>query len=174
MRMAALFAIGLVLILVQENFYRLVGPLGLHGWKPSLVLPLVVFLGVHEPSMAKGSTLAFLLGHSLDLLASAPLWLFTFVFVALWWLARIAGVRLTAQTTPTQMAFAFGFSLVQSIFVLVLLVIFGADPQRPLEIASIALPHAVATAIVAPVIFKLAERLHQGPVAIPRDAEGES
>jgi cell shape-determining protein MreD len=116
--------------------------------------------------------LAFAIGHALDLLATAPLWLFSFIYVALWWLARIAGVRLTAQTVPTQMAFAFGFSLIQSMIVLVLLVIFGPDPQRPLEIASVVFPHAVATAVVAPLVFRLAERLHQGTMNVPRPAEG--
>ena len=38
---------------------------------------------------------------STDLLAGAPIGLFTFVSVAVWWLARVAGVRLTAQTWLT-------------------------------------------------------------------------
>ena len=38
--------------------------------------------------MARGALLAFVLGHALDLIASAPLWLFTFASVAVWWLAR--------------------------------------------------------------------------------------
>lgn len=171
MRNAAFLAIALVLILLQENMYWLLGPLDVHGWKPSLVLPLVVFLGVHEPSMARGAALAFAIGHALDLLATAPLWLFSFTYVALWWLARIAGVRLTAQTVLTQMAFAFGLSLVQSVTVLVLLVIFGADPQRPVEISTVVLPNAVATALAAPLVFRLAERLHQGTLTAPRPAE---
>lgn len=172
MRNAAFLAIGLILILVQDSIYRLIGPLGLHGWTPSLVLPLVVFLGVHEPSMARGAVLAFVLGHALDLFASAPLWLFTFVYVALWWLARVAGVRLTAQTIPTQMALTLGFSVVQSLFILVLLVIFGSDPQRPVELATLVVPHAVSTALVSPLLFRVADRLQQSTATLPRSAEG--
>jgi rod shape-determining protein MreD len=171
MRNAAFLAFALALTLLQANMHRLVGPLGLHGWTPSAVLPLVIFLGVHEPSMARGAILAFVIGHALDLFASAPVGLFTFVYVALWWLARVVGVRLTAQTVPTQMAFAFGFSLVQSLVILVLLVVFGADPQRPVELSTVVIPHSTATALLAPFVFRVAERLHQAAAAAPRSAE---
>src|SRR5258706_16328320 len=120
MRNAAFLAVALLLLLVQANMHRFVGFVGLHGWTPSLLLPLAIFLGVHEPSMARGASLSFVLGHALDLFASAPIGLFRFVYVASWWLARIAGVRLTTQTLPTQMALAFGFALIQSLIILVL------------------------------------------------------
>jgi rod shape-determining protein MreD len=171
MRNAAFLAFALALLLFQANVHRVLGPLHLRGFSPSAVLPLVIFLGVHEPSMARGAVLAFVIGHSLDLFASAPLWLFTFVYVALWWLARIAGVRLTAQTVPTQMALAFGFSLVQSLVVLVLLVVFGADPLRPVELATVIVPHSTATALLAPLVFRIAERLHQTAQAAPRSGD---
>lgn len=171
MRTAVFLAVALVFMLVQASASGLVGLTGLHGWMPSLVLPLVVFIGVHELSMARGAFLAFVIGHVLDLLGSSPVWLFTFTYVALWWLARVAGVRLTAQTVPTQMALALGFSLAQSLFVLVILVIFGTDPQRPMEIASVVMPHAVSTAIVSPFVFKISEKLYQSTAAAPRPAE---
>lgn len=171
MRNAAFLAFALALTLFQANIHRLLGPLGLHGFTPSAVLALVIFLGVHEPSMARGAILAFVIGHAQDLFASAPVGLFTFVYVGLWWLARIAGVRLTAQTVPTQMALAFGFALVQSLVVLVLLVVFGADPLRPVELATVIVPNATATALVAPFVFRVAERLHQTAAAAPRSGE---
>jgi rod shape-determining protein MreD len=171
MRNAALLAFALALTLVQANVHRLVGPTRLVGWTPSAALPLVVFLGVHEPSMVRGAVLAFVIGHAQDLFASAPIGLFTFVYVALWWLARVAGVRFAAQTVPTQMALAFGFALIQSLVVLVLLVVFGADPQRPRELAAIVLPNATATALVAPVVFRIAERLHTLTQTSPHGAE---
>jgi rod shape-determining protein MreD len=171
MRSAAFLAIGVLLIVVQGNLYPLLGYFGLHGATPNLVLPLIIFLGVHETSMARGSLLAFALGYATDLLASAPIGLFALMAVALWWLARIAGVRLTAQTWWTKAALSFGFSLVESVLVLVLLAIFGSDPQRPLEIASVALPHASSTALCSMFIFPLAQRIHQGAV-VSRAFEG--
>jgi rod shape-determining protein MreD len=171
MRSAAFLAVGVLLIIAQGNLYPLLGYLGLHGATPSFVLPLLIFLGVHETSMARGSLLAFALGYATDLLASAPIGLFSLMAVAVWWLGRVAGVRLTAQTWWTKVALAFGFSLVESVLVLVLLAIFGSDPQRPLEIASVALPHASSTALCSLLIFPLAQRIHQG-AALSRRFEG--
>jgi rod shape-determining protein MreD len=162
MRSAAFVAIGILLILLQANAYRVLGPLGIHGATPSLVLPLVVYLGVHEPSMPRGASLAFVLGHALDLFASAPVFLFTFVYVAVWWLSRVAGVRLTAQTVLTRVSLAFGFALVEGALVLVLLAVFGSDTRRPLEMASVVLPRALSTALFAPAVFRIAQRLSPG------------
>jgi rod shape-determining protein MreD len=171
MRSAAFLAIGVLLIVVQGNLYPVLGYFGLHGATPNLVLPLIIFLGVHETSMARGSLLAFALGYATDLLAAAPIGLFSLMAVAIWWLGRIAGVRLTAQTWWTKAALVFGFSLVESVLVLVLLAIFGSDPQRPLEIASVALPHATSTALCSLLIFPLAQRIHHG-AALSRVFEG--
>ena len=172
MRSAAFLVVGLLLIFAQGNLYPLVGSLGLHGATPSFVLPLLIFLGVHEPSTARGALLAFALGYATDLLASAPIGLFALTGVAIWWLARTAGVRLSAQTWWTKAALSFGFSLVESVLVLVLLAIFGSDPQRPLEIASVALPHATSTALCSLFIFPLAQKLHQGSTPSSRSFEG--
>ena len=168
MRNLGFFAVAAFLILVQSNLYRVIGPLGtllghsLHGATPSLALPLVIFLGVHEHSMPRGAGLSFAIGYAQDLLGAAPIGLFTFVYVMIWWLSRVAGVRLTAQTVLTRMSLAFIFALVQSAVILVLLAVFGSDNRRPLEIATIVLPHAAATALCAPLLFRLAQRLRQG------------
>jgi rod shape-determining protein MreD len=169
MKNLGFFAVAALLILVQSNLFRLIGPLGalfgthyVHGITPSLALPLVIFLGVHEPSMPRGAALSFAIGYAQDLLGAAPIGLFTFVYVLIWWLSRVAGVRLTAQTVLTRMSLAFIFALVQSAVILVLLAVFGNDNRRPLEVATIVLPHAAATACCAPLLFRLAQRLRQG------------
>lgn len=179
MRNVGFFAIAALLILVQSNLYRLIGPLGalfgthyIHGITPSLVLPLVIFLGVHEPSMPRGAALSFAIGYAQDLLGAAPIGLFTFVYVMIWWLSRVAGVRLTAQTMLTRMTLAFVFSLVQTAVILVLLAVFGSDNRRPLELATIVLPHAFATALCAPLLFRLAQRLRQGGTPARAQPEG--
>lgn len=169
MRNVALVAFGVLLILIQGNAYRLLAMLEdllsgslaglLHGASPNLVLPIVVFLGVQEASMARGAILSFCLGYALDLLASAPIGLFSFTYVSVWWLARMAGVRLTAQTLLPQMSLAFVFALLEGLLVLVLLAVFGADTQRPLEMSTVVVPRAIATALFAPAVFRLAQRL---------------
>jgi rod shape-determining protein MreD len=172
MRNAAFLAIGVVLILVQANLYRVLGWMHFNGATPSLVLPLVIFLGVHEHSMARGALLAFALGYFLDLVASAPMWLFTFITVANWWLSRVAGVRLTAQTFITRMSLGFVFALIESAMVLILLAVFGSDTRRPLEIGNIVLPRAIATALFAPLVFRIAQRIHLSTQPAQGGAEG--
>jgi len=172
MRNAAFLAVGIVLILIQANLFRLLGWLHVNGATPSLLLPLVIFLGVHEHSMVRGALLCFALGYFLDVAASAPMWLFTFVTVAIWWLSRIAGVRLTAQTFITRMSLGFVFALIEAGIVLILLAVFGADTRRPLEIGRVVLPRAIATALFAPIVFHIAQRLHQSTQPVHGAAEG--
>lgn len=173
MRNAAVLAIGVALLLVQGNLFRVLGFVPVAGLTPNLVLPLVLFLGVHESSMARGALLSFALGYITDLFGSAPIGLFTFTSVAVWWLSRVAAVRLSAQTLPTQMVLAFLFALVESAIILTLLTIFGQDSQRPVEIARTVLPHAVSTAAFAPFVFRIAHKLHQGALA-PRPGEARA
>jgi rod shape-determining protein MreD len=172
MRNTAFLGIGILLLIVQANLHRVLGRLPIVGITPSLILPLIVFTGVHEYSVARGAALAFVLGYSLDLFAGAPVGLFTFVSVAVFVLSRAAGVRLAAQTMLTQLALAFGFALVQSITVLVLLAIFGKNPYSPRALLSLVLPHAIATALVSPIVFRIAERLHQATISVPRPEGG--
>src|SRR5690606_6973677 len=171
MRNAAYLAVGVLLVLVQSNLWHLLAPLSglevgglpvgswLQSATPNLVLPLIVYLGIHEHSMVRGALLAYGIGWALDLLGPAPMFLFRFTAVALWWLARIASGRLSAQTFMTRVPLAFAFSLIESAILLTLLAIFGTDNRRPLEMATVVLPRAVATALCAPFLFALAHRL---------------
>jgi len=183
MRNAGFLGLGILLILIQGNLHRLLGPLAhLMGWlwhrgdvaglTPSLLLPLIIFLGVHEHSMARGALLAFGFGYLTDLCSGAPIMLFTFISVLIWWLSRVLGVRLTAQTFLTRMSLAFVFALVEGGLVLMLLAIFGADNRRPLEILVAVVPHAVSTALFSPIVFRLARRLHQGTLSVQAAGEG--
>jgi rod shape-determining protein MreD len=167
MRSAAYLGVAVLLLLVQSNLFRLLGPLSTllgdrltHGATPSLLLPMVVFLGVYEPSMAKGAALSCAMGYAQDILATAPIGLFAFVHVAVWWLARVAGVRLTAQTWFTRASLGFAFALVQS----TVLAVFGSDNRRPVAMVSVVLANAVTTALLSPALFQLAQRLRQGGI----------
>ena len=172
MRNTAFLAIGIAMLVVQGNLFRLVERLGIGGMTPSLLLPLIVFMGVHEYSLARGAALAFTLGYLLDVFAAAPTGLFTFVTVATFVVSRAAGVRLAAQTLLTKLALAFVFALAQGVLVVVLTVIFGVDPARPRALAMIVLPHAFSTALFATLVFRLAERVHQATITVPRPGEG--
>lgn len=172
MRNALFLSTGLLLLIIQGNLHRLLGHVPLAGIMPNLILPLIVFMGVHEYSVVRGAALAFALGYALDMFAGAPVGLFTFITVAIFVLSRAAGVRLAAQTILTQLALAFGFALFESVTVLMLVAIFGRDPHSPRALLSLVLPHAAATAVVSPLVFRIAERLHQATITVPRPEGG--
>jgi rod shape-determining protein MreD len=127
---------------------------------PALVLPLILFMGVHEYSLARGAAVAFVLGYATDVVGIAPVGLYTFTYVASFLMARAAGVRLAAQTPGLQVVLVGAFAIVQSIMILVLLAIFGRDAWVPRSLYPLALPHAVATAAVAPIVFRACQAVH--------------
>jgi rod shape-determining protein MreD len=137
---------------------------------PALVLPLILFMGVHEYSLARGAAVAFVLGYATDVLGIAPVGLYTFTYVATFVLARAAGVRLAMQTTWMQVLLVGAFAVVQSTMTLVLLAIFGRDAWVPRSLYPLALPHAIATAAVSPIVFRISQAL-QAATAGSRRAE---
>jgi len=173
MRNTAFFLAGIALLVVQANLFRVLGHVNVPGLVPSLVLPLILFMGVHEYSFARGAAVAFVLGYATDIIGIAPVGLYTFTYVATFVLARGAGVRLAAATMLMQVVLAVAFTGLHSVMVLVLVAIFGRDAYVPRAIYPLALPHILATGAVAPLIFRIAERLHNATVASPRaDAGG--
>lgn len=200
MRNTAFVLLGFLLLVVQSNLFRalrlargllgsvvgavsgtpvegvtpLLDGLGALLATPNLLLPLLVFTGVHEYSLTRGTLLAFLLGYTLDVFAMAPVGLFTVVSVATFVMARVAGVRMAAQTVVTQVALAFVFAAAQGVLVFVLLAIFGRNPYGARALAGVLLPNAVATACVAPLVFWGAERLHRLTMTVqsPGNVEG--
>jgi rod shape-determining protein MreD len=57
------------------------------------------------------------------------------------------------------------------VLVIVLTAIFGNDPARPRALALLVAPFAISTAIFAPLVFSLAERVHLATVNVPRPGE---
>jgi len=186
-RNTAFFIAGVLLLLLQSNMFRIIRlALAALGWMfrsnhdltvpglvPSLVLPLILFMGVHEYSLVRGACVAFALGYLTDLVGVAPIGLYTSTYVAIYILARAAGVRLAAQTMLMQVGLALVFTLVHSVMILVLLAIFGRDAWVPRTLYPMALPHVLATGAVAPVVFRIAQRIHQATMSgSPKEAGG--
>ncbi len=161
MRNTGFFVTGIVLILIQANLFRFLLWTKIPGIVPSLTLPLIVFMGVHEYSLVRGAAVAFAIGYLCDIFAGTPVGLYTFTSVVVFVLARGAGVRLAAQTTWMQVLLAIGFAAAQSLLVLLLLAIFGRerDGWVPRSVYPFALPRILTTAFVAPLIFRLARRV---------------
>jgi rod shape-determining protein MreD len=175
MRNTAFLLFGLVLLLLQANSFRLLGPLEIPGLVPSLVLPLIVFMGVHDYSLARGAAVSFALGYITDLVGIAPVGLYTFSHVAIFVLARAASVRLAAQTLLMQVLLATVFAAIHAGIVLVLLAIFGRDAWVPRMLYPLAVPHVLVTGILAPLVFRLAARVHAATqTSIRAGAGGEA
>lgn len=173
MRNTAFFIAGFVLLIVQSNMFRLTAmvfrliawvfrvhhDISIPGLVPSLVLPLILFMGVHEYSLARGAGVAFALGYLSDLLGIAPIGLYTVTYVAIFVLARAVGIRLAAQTMLMQVGLALAFTLVHSVLVLILIAIFGKDTWVPRTIYPMMIPHVIATGLIAPIVFRIAQRI---------------
>lgn len=174
MRSAAYLLVGCALVLLQATVHRFFAGLenlidaswfsaALHGATPSLVLPFIVYQGIHEPSLARGASLSFALGWAVDIVGGGPAFLFRFTSVGVWWICRAVSTRVSAQSTMTRIPLAFSASLLESAMVLTLLAIFGSDNIRPMELSSIVLPRAISTALFAHFLFSLAHRLNLDP-----------
>ncbi len=170
MRNTAFLLAGMLLLLVQANLHRVTSHI-YPGILPSLVLPLILFMGVHEYSIARGAGVAFVLGYATDVVGIAPIGLFAFTFVATFVLARALGVRLAAQTVALQSLLTLAFALVHAVMVLVLLAIFGRDAYVPRALLPNVFVPALATAALAPLVFRLASRIH-GATQVKIDREG--
>lgn len=160
MRNSAFLILGFLLLVVQSQLHRLVDAIHPSAATPGMLLPLIVFMGVHEYSMARGAALSFVLGYLADVFSGGPLGLFTFITSATFLVARVAGVRLAAQTLLTKLGLALGFALLESVLVVVFTAIVGNDPHRARSSALLIPGHAVSTALLAPIVFHLAERVH--------------
>jgi rod shape-determining protein MreD len=148
MRYTAFLVLGLLLILLQGQTYFILGPLADRGFRPSLLVPLLVFLGVTETNLALGASVAFLLGWVLDIVGGAPIGLYTFASVATVALARIAGLRIVTQGGVARALLAGVFAAFGAGVVIVLL-----------AMLSRILPHALATAVFAPLVFRATARV---------------
>ena len=171
MRNSAFLALGFAVLIVQSILFRLLDLLHPALATPSLLLPLVVFMGVHEYSIGRGAALAFVLGYMLDVFVAGPLGLFTFISAAAFVVARFAGVRLAAQTLLTKIALAFVVALLDGVLVVVFTAIVGDDPFRARSTAVLIPAHAATTAAFAPFVFRLAERVHAATIASPLPPE---
>jgi rod shape-determining protein MreD len=169
MRYTAFLVLGIILLTLQGQVFLVTDPIanilpsGSFAWtlvtemRPSLLVPLLVFLGVTETNLALGAGVAFLLGYVLDVVAGAPIGLHAFTSVATVALARIAGLRIVTQGGWARALLAGAFAAFGAVVALVLLAIFGR-PYVPRALLRLVIPHALATAVVAPLVYRLAEK----------------
>jgi rod shape-determining protein MreD len=172
-RGGALVLLGFV-ILVLAGAVSTVFSLG--PFAPNLILPMVIFLGVApDVSIVRGVIVSFLLGYLLDLLTGNPMSLETFLCVATFLVARGAGLRLFLRGPAFQVGLTFLATLVAGGASLALRALFESQPPFAVHTATETLTTlvgpAVATALMAPFVFGLAQRV-DGMSAGRRDDAG--
>ncbi len=153
---------GLLLLILQSNAFRLTGLLHMDGFTPSLLLPVVVLLGVTEYPVVPGAAIAFVLGYATDLVGIAPIGLHTSSCVSIFLVARSAGARMAAHTWWSEAALAAGFTLLHDALELVLITIFGRDPFATRALFAAVGAHVAATAVAAPFVFRLVRPILHG------------
>jgi rod shape-determining protein MreD len=172
MRNAAVLLLGLGLLLLQTSLSTVFNP---HPFVPSLLLPVVVYLGVtHDVGLGRGTSLAFVLGYLLDSFTGSPIGLHTFVLVATFLLARGAGISLSMRGPLFETGLAFVFAVLAEGTILALRAIFErpapfASGDAGLVLISLTAP-AATTALLAPLVFQAVRRIDG--LLQPRRSEG--
>jgi len=185
MKNAVHLAFGLALLVAQAALATFVP---LHPFVPSLLLPIVIYLGVDpDVPLLRGAALAFVLGYFADEIAAVPTGLTTFVLVATFLATRGAGIRLAVRGAPFQIGLVFAISLVASGTMLALRAIFQPPAAFPLvmppagpigtivrafagegsrvgsgvAIASTMIASAITTGLCAPAVFAVVRRIER-------------
>lgn len=139
---------GLIFVLLQGMFRHLVGE-GVPV--PNLVLLLVVFLALHEGSLA-GAVLAFLLGLELDLASGVLVGPWAGACVASFGVLASVSQRIFIDSRFVAVLAAFACSIISS--VLYLFVVFEFKPAV-FTLAPFSLLEAMLNAALAPLCFGL-------------------
>lgn len=192
----ALFvALALALLLLSSSVSVLVP---MHPFVPSLLLPMVLYLGVTpDVSLVRGSALAFTLGILADEVTGAPLGLDTFIFVAAFLLTRVAGLRLLLRGVPFQIVATSGIAAIAAGAMLALCAIFEQPEAFPLlmppsgplgavaslvwgddeplvgravDIVTLVLATGLATGALSPLVYAAVRRVESVTVSARRGA----
>ncbi|GAB4208956.1 MAG: hypothetical protein OHK0013_27910 [Sandaracinaceae bacterium] len=157
-------ATALALLLAQSALSALVP---FHPFVPNVLLPMVLYLGVTpDVTLARGSTLAFVLGVLADELTGAPLGLDTFLFVAAFLLTRVAGLRLFLRGVPFQIAATTGIAIVASGAMLALCAIFEEPEAFPLTMPPAGIAGAIAEGLFGDELPMVGNAVHVGSVIV--------
>lgn len=142
MRNVLFVLLALGLLLLQSSVSSI---LPLHPFVPSLLLPMVLYLGVTpDVTLGRGAALAFTAGLLSDEMTGTPVGLTTFIFVATFLLTRVAGLRLFLRGVPFQIVATAGITVIAAGAMLALCAIFEQPEAFPLVMPPAGLLGALA------------------------------
>ena len=134
-------------------------------WDPltaDLTLPILLWMGLSDVPVSRGASSAFAIGYLVDLFSAGPQGLHALVSVVVYLASRTASLRLFSAGALFQMLLTFLASLFTSTTILFLRFIFDHSLENVGSMAVSVGVRGLATALVSPLIFRLARRV--GPV----------
>jgi rod shape-determining protein MreD len=152
MQSASIILLSFLLLVLQSTFAHIV------PWDmlvPSLSLPVVAYMGLHDFNSGRGAMISFVIGYLTDVFAGSPMGLHTLVAVAIFLFSRVAALRLFLQGWIFEIILTFLLALVSSMLILGIRALFDQDFGSLLIHLKIVTSRAVATAIIAPAVFKM-------------------
>ena len=158
-RAVALPAAAFALLVFESVAWRFI------PWDPltvDLTLPLLLWMGLSDVPVVRGAPSAFAIGYLIDLFSAGPQGLHAVVSVVVYLSSRTASLRLFSAGVAFQMLLTFLASLFTSGAILFLRFIFEHSLENMGAVTLSMAVRGVATALVSPLIFKLARWV--GPV----------
>lgn len=122
---------------------------------PSLSLPIVLYMGLHNYNASRGALLSLVIGYLMDVFAGSPMGLYTFAAVVIFLVSRVAALRLFLHGWVFEIILTFFLALMSSLVIISIRAIFEknfGDLLMQLKIVSL---RSGATAITAPVVFRM-------------------
>jgi rod shape-determining protein MreD len=169
LKTVAIVVFGFLLLVAQSTFAAVV-PMDLIV--PNAALAVVIYMGLHGYSAGYGAVVSFVLGYLMDTFAGSPLGLYTFVAVAIFLLSRIAALRLFLKGWLFEIALTLFWAAASGVLVLLVRGLFDQDFRSLLTQLKIVFFRAAATAVVAPLVFRVMAWLER--VTAKRKAEGRA
>jgi len=157
---------GIILLEIQSLIFLV---LPFHELRPEFIIPIVLFLGLHESSTTRGAILSFILGYLWDMFAGSPMGLYTFISVGVFVISRVVGIRIFHRGAIFHVLLTFGVTLVSSGVIVLLRFIFAQHVEEAGTLFAIVLPRAVITAAVAPFLFRMMNRIFHPRTARRRE-----
>ncbi|MGB5285960.1 MAG: rod shape-determining protein MreD [Polyangiales bacterium] len=142
------------MLLLQTVFSRLLAP---YPFSPYLGLPFVFALATAPGvRILRGALTAFAVGYLYDLFTGNPLGLHTFVFVLGYFSAWLVGTLLSFRGIVFQMVLSFSLTLLLGgLLELIRGFTPGGIARSGLTLSIALLASALATAVLAPILFAL-------------------
>lgn len=162
MQSLAILGLAFGLLVLQSTFAHLVP---LDHLVPNAALTVVLYMGLHDYNASRGALLSFAIGYLMDSFSGSSIGLYTVVAVAVFLVSRVAALRLFLQGWLFEILLSFFLALLASALLLVLRLLFDEDFGSLLLHLKIVVSRAVATAVVAPLVFRamgLVERATAG------------